>query len=73
MQQYKKNERHKRTFISWLAIYPLITIILYLAQGMLGDIPLALKTMLITLVVVPLMSYLVMPFYNRIFRKWLER
>ncbi len=72
MQHDKKNTTHKRAFIAWLAIYPLITVILYLSQGVLGSLPLALKTMIITLIVVPLMSYIVMPWFNKLFGKWLE-
>ena len=73
MQTHKKNEQHKRAFVAWLAIYPLITVILYISQELLMTLPLALKTMIITLIVVPLMSYLVMPLFNRIFGKWLEK
>lgn len=68
-----KNNRHKRAFLSWLAIYPLITIIFLLFGEYLVRIPLALRTFLLTAVLVPLMSYVVLPFYNRIFEKWLNK
>ncbi len=63
---------HKRTFLIWLAIYPLITVIFFLVGEKLLIFPLPLRTLLLTLVVVPTMSYVILPFYNKLFKKWLE-
>ncbi|MBX2925727.1 MAG: NAD-dependent epimerase/dehydratase family protein [Chitinophagaceae bacterium] len=68
-----KSIQHKKTFLTWLAIYPIITILLWLFGEYLLQIPLPLRTLVLTLVLVPLLSYVVLPFYNKIFSKWLNK
>lgn len=66
-------KRWKTAIIIWLGIYPTITLIL----STLGPyilplhIPVFLKTLPITLLAVPIMVYLVLPFLQKIFRTWL--
>jgi antibiotic biosynthesis monooxygenase (ABM) superfamily enzyme len=67
-----KNSQHKRTFIIWLAIFPLITLLVYLLEDYLALLPLVARTFLLTIMAVPLMAYCLLPLYNRLFRKWLD-
>ncbi len=67
-----KNEKHKSVVIVWLAIYPLITLILYFFGDQLTLLPLPLRTFVLTVVAVPLMLYVIVPFYNKIFSSWLR-
>ncbi len=69
----KINNLHKRAFLIWLAIYPLITFIFFLFGDILIIIPLPLRTLLLTLVVVPLMFYIILPIYNKLFHNWLNK
>lgn len=64
--------RHKRAFLIWLAIYPLITLLFFLFGDWLLLLPLPLRTLALTGVAVPIVFYVIVPFYNRVFRKWLE-
>jgi antibiotic biosynthesis monooxygenase (ABM) superfamily enzyme len=57
----------------WLAIYPLITLILFLFGDWLIKIPLVFRTLLLTLVAVPMMIYIILPFYNKLFHNWLNK
>jgi len=68
-----KNSQHKRAFLSWVAIYPIITLLLGLLGEYLVKIPLVLRTLVLTLILVPLLSYMIMPFLNRVFSKWLNK
>jgi antibiotic biosynthesis monooxygenase (ABM) superfamily enzyme len=68
-----KHIQHKRTFLIWLAIYPIVTIVFGCFGDFLMQFPLMLRTLLLTLVVVPLASYVVLPFYQKIFSKWLNK
>jgi antibiotic biosynthesis monooxygenase (ABM) superfamily enzyme len=36
-------------------------------------IPLVLRTLVLTLILVPLLSYMIMPFLNSVFSKWLNK
>lgn len=67
-----KNSQHKRAFLTWLAIYPVITLIFILFGNLLIQLPLALRTLVLTLILVPLLSYVLLPLLFRIFAKWLN-
>ncbi|MEM6269499.1 MAG: hypothetical protein AAF998_08680 [Bacteroidota bacterium] len=67
-----KPPKYKIAFITWLAIYPLITVILYLFGPLLAELPLAVRTLLLTAVLVPIMVYVLVPGLQRVFRKWLR-
>ena len=63
--------KYKMTVVSWLALYPTVTLIFWLFGGQLAQIPLLLRTFLVTAVVMPLMSYVLMPRFTRWFAFWL--
>lgn len=67
------NEKHKRAFLIWLAIYPLITFLFLLMGDMLIQYPLAIRTFILTAIAVPLVFYIILPFYNRLFKHWLNQ
>ena len=53
--------RWKTAFVVWVAIYPSITLVLWLAGPRMQSWPLAVRTLAITALVVPLMVYLLLP------------
>ncbi|KAA0874950.1 antibiotic biosynthesis monooxygenase [Nitrincola tapanii] len=61
----------KMTFVSWLALYPTVTLIFFLIADLLAPLPLPLRTMIITAIVMVLMSYVLMPRFTRWFAFWL--
>jgi len=61
----------KMTLVSWLALYPAVTLVFVLFGDLLGQVPLLLRTMLVTVVVMVLMSYILMPRMTRWFSFWL--
>ncbi|WP_216329284.1 hypothetical protein [Deinococcus aestuarii] len=65
--------RDKLALLNWLAIYPLITLLLWVARPHLGTLALPLQTLLLTAVLVPTMTFVVMPRLTWIFRGWLLR
>ncbi len=63
--------RYKMAVVTWLALFPLITLLSYGLAAITGDLPTALRAFATTLVAVPLMTYLVMPRMTRLFQRWL--
>ena len=63
--------KYKMTVVSWLALYPTVSIIFLVFGGLLEPLPLLLRTMMITGVLMPLMSYVLMPRFTRWFAFWL--
>lgn len=64
--------RYKQGVLTWLAIYPTITLALWLFEplGLLG-LPLPLRTLVLTGVLVPTMVFVLMPALTRLFGRWL--
>lgn len=52
---------HHRALITWLAVYPMITLTLGLLGPHIGHYPLYVRTLMLTAVVVPVASYLLVP------------
>lgn len=68
----KRPTRYKLFLLTWLAIYPLITIILHFFSAYLIQLPLPIRTLVLTGVLVYLMTYWVMPILMKLFRNWLK-
>lgn len=64
---------HKRVFLIWLAIYPLITFLFWLIGDWVILFPLPVRTLIFTLIAVPVMAYIILPFYHKIFARWLNK
>ena len=65
--------RNKMALLSWVGIYPTITLLLWLLPPtLLEHLPLPMVTLIVTGIVVPLMSYVVMPVLVRAFHRWLH-
>ena len=70
----RRPNRHKMVFLTWVGIWPTITLVLLaVLKPLLSVFPLPIVTLIITALVVPLMGYVVMPFLTRTFGAWLHR
>jgi antibiotic biosynthesis monooxygenase (ABM) superfamily enzyme len=66
--------RHKMVLLTWVGIWPTITIVLSFALPvLLPRFPLPVVTLIVTIFVVPLMGYVVMPTLLRLFGSWVRR
>ena len=63
--------RYKMVVVTWLAVYPMITLILVLFWPLLSLLPMLLRTLVLTAVMVTLMTYVIMPRMTRLFSSWL--
>lgn len=63
--------RYKMAVVTWLAVFPLATVIFMILQPLLGGAPSVLRTFVFTLIMVSLMTYVVMPRMTRLFSFWL--
>lgn len=63
--------RHKFALINWLAVYPLITLTLWLLLPLLTEYPLWITTLIVSAILVSLMNFIVMPLMLRLFAPWL--
>ena len=63
--------RYKMAAVTWLAVFPVVTIIFSLFGQWLNLLPVLLRTLIFTAVMVTLMTYVVMPRMTRLFSFWL--
>jgi uncharacterized protein len=63
--------RYKMAIVTWIAIFVLIVIINLLLGGFLASLPMLLRSFFLTVVLVALMTYVVMPRMTRLFSWWL--
>ena len=65
--------RYKVAVVVWLAIYPTVLLAQVLLRPVTRGLPLFLQTLAVTLVVVPLAVWLLIPTLNRLLGRWLQR
>lgn len=63
--------RYKMALVTWLAVFVLVTIIFVLFGRWLEAMPMLLRNLIFTAVMVTLMTYVVMPRVTRLFSFWL--
>lgn len=67
-------KKWKMAVLIWLAIYPLITLIFILLGPYLIRInPLPLRTLIITLIAVPIMVFILIPTLQKLLQNWLTK
>lgn len=64
--------RWKTAVLIWLGIYPTVTLVFWLLGPLVAKLPLPFKTLCLTLVVVPLMVWVVLPFLQKKLKNWLN-
>lgn len=57
----------------WFAIYPAITLLTYLIGDLIKKLPLPLKTLIMTGILVPLMVFVLLPLLRKILGNWLNK
>ncbi|MEO1731123.1 MAG: hypothetical protein AAFR64_10325 [Pseudomonadota bacterium] len=65
------NSIHKTALLTWAVVYPLITALLVLLEPLVAELAMPLRTLILTAIMVPIMSYLAMPFATRLASTWL--
>lgn len=63
--------RYKMAVVTWLAVFPVVMVIFTLFGRWLNMLPTPLRTLVFTLVMVTLMTYVIMPRMTRLFSFWL--
>jgi antibiotic biosynthesis monooxygenase (ABM) superfamily enzyme len=62
---------YKMALVTWITIFPLITLIVALTGPLLDGLPVAVRLGITTAVAVPVMTWVLMPRVTRLLRRWL--
>jgi antibiotic biosynthesis monooxygenase (ABM) superfamily enzyme len=63
--------RYKMMVVSGITIFVLINLINFLLMPLIGSLPVLLRTLLVTVIMVAIMTYVAMPSMTKLFRGWL--
>ncbi len=63
--------RYKMAIASWLAIYPLVVLILESLNPLLKQLNIPCRALLITMIAIPTMTYVLMPQMVKLLNQWL--
>jgi antibiotic biosynthesis monooxygenase (ABM) superfamily enzyme len=69
----KQPPKYKTAIMIWVVIYPTINMIMLVLGNSLNTLALPLRTLIMTVILVPLMVYVLLPIATKIFNKWLTR
>lgn len=63
----------KFAILVWCFIYPVITLLNFLLGSYLKALPIPIRTLIMSLILVPLMAWIYIPFINKRFYQWMRR
>ena len=69
----KPPAKYKMAILIWITIYPTINILFLVLGKPLENFPMYIKTLVMTLILVPAMVYLFLPFLTKTFKNWLSK
>ena len=58
--------RYRAALLSWLAVYPTITVLLAASEAALHGLPLPLRTLIVTAIMVPTTAFVAQPLVTRL-------
>jgi antibiotic biosynthesis monooxygenase (ABM) superfamily enzyme len=68
----KNPPKWKFAIIVWIAIYPSITLVQFLIGDSLLELPIPIRSLILTLILVPLMVFVLLPLLRKVLNKWLH-
>jgi antibiotic biosynthesis monooxygenase (ABM) superfamily enzyme len=69
----KQPPKWKFAIMVWIAIYPAITLASFLLGDTIQNLPLAIRTLIMTGILVPLMVFILLPLLGKIMKNWLHK
>lgn len=66
-------KKWKFAILVWCFIYPAITLLSITIIPLMGDFPGPLRTLVVSLILVPVMAFFYIPFINKRFFNWLRK
>ncbi|WP_341840468.1 hypothetical protein [Chitinophaga caseinilytica] len=70
MANDQTHNKHLAPVLIWLAIYPLITLLLFVLGGHIEHFLLPLKTGILTIIAVQIVYYVILPFYYHVINRF---
>ena len=72
-RRMKSPPKWKTAILVWVCIYPSVTSLFLIFGDQLALLPPMLRTLVLTLVLVPLLVFVLLPLMHKLFAGWLHR
>jgi hypothetical protein len=69
----RRPRRSKQAILTWVAVYPSLTLVLAVLNPLMESWPLWLRTLLVTVLLVPVVVWVILPVLTRVVGDWLYR
>jgi len=69
----KQPPKWKFAIMVWIAIFPMITTLQYALGAQMKDMPIPLRSLIMTLILVPMMVFVMLPLLRKVLGKWLSK
>lgn len=69
----RRPRRSKQALLTWVAVYPSLTLVLAILGPFIEAWPLWLRTLVVTALLVPIIVWVLLPFLTRLVGDWLYR
>jgi antibiotic biosynthesis monooxygenase (ABM) superfamily enzyme len=69
----KPTPKYKMAILIWIAIYPTINLLFWILGDSLNSLPMYARTFVLTIILVPLMVFVLLPLLTKMFAKWLSK
>lgn len=66
-------DRFKFSLLVWIAVYPVVTALSFAAGALLPDAPFAIRTLILSGIMVPIMVFAIIPTLLQQFGPWLSK
>lgn len=73
MSQQVPPKKWKFALLVWCFIYPVITLLSFLIFPFLIEFPIPVRTLVMSLILVPVMAFFYIPYINKRFYNWLRK
>ena len=64
--------RYKVAVVTWLGVFPALTLTLWVLAPVMEGWPLPLRALLVSVVMVIALTWVILPFLRHLFRNWLS-
>jgi antibiotic biosynthesis monooxygenase (ABM) superfamily enzyme len=73
MENNAQPKKYKFALLIWLFIYPVFTVLSKSLMPLMTDFPSSLQNLTLSLILVPIMVWIYIPFINKRFFAWLRK
>jgi len=73
MEQPSHPKKWKFALLVWCFIYPMITLLSTILIPLMAELSVPLRTLVLSLILVPAMAFFYIPFINKRFFNWLRK